>query len=1356
MAISFVGSGAVASANPVAVPTGYAAGDVLILVAAGVGSQTTPSGWTLVTSVTGTTFVYTKIATASESAVTLSGFTTTGTAVMVAYRGCSGVYQTNATMAIGAGTTAPNTNAITTLYSPQTVVYLSGTTNQSATLTTNAGTTSRVLRSPTASKYGLIIADAAQATAGAITQRPSTSSINSTWASGAIALAPAYPTLYWVGGSGTWNSTSGTNWSATSGGAANAGAPTATTDAVIDASSGSPTVTLTGAITAKSITTTGATCDLTSTGTLTVSGNITLSSTTTWSGTGTITINSASTITAGSTTFSCSISSTASVTLGANLTLGTTNTFTWTAGTLTLSNFTLSTGLFNASGTTRVIAFGTGNITTTGSGTVVNIPGTSFSYTGTPTINISNASATAATISTNNVTETNALNFNITTGTYAITLNNLSGYKSVNFTGFTGTWSPGTAVATFYGSLTLSSGMTFTTGTGAWTFANTSGTATITSAGKTLGPITLNASGGTVALGDTFSQSATAAITLTAGTLDINSQTNTFGALTLTSYPAVTIINGLLNAATITQSSGTVTIPATPTITTAGLYTLTSGTLDVGTNNSNFSIGRISLTTGTLAFGTSGQLTLTGNSATIYSATTPTFTGTVKIVSNYSGSTGTRTFSMGTATSIVGTPINVSAGSVTGLSFGTAGTDTVAVSGNLASLDLTGFNGTFANSTRSILGNLTLDSSLGTYTSGTLVTTIGISSSVVTITSNGRTVDFPITYSATGGTLGLNGNLTLGATRTFTLTAGTLDLTNGGAGNYTLSTGIISSSGVSRAITFGTGNITTTGSGIAFNVSGTGISYTGTPTINVSNNSSIATTIQAQSFSETTAFSFNVTTGTYALTIANNSFFKSLNFTGFAGTWSSGTNGAIFYGNLTISSGMSITNGAGTWAFNNTSGIATITSAGKTLNPINQNGVGGTTSIAQDTTVSGTATLTNGTLDLTNGGTNNYTLTCNTFSSSNSNIRAIIFGTGNITITGSAAVTPLTVTGTNLTYTGTPTINFSSTSTTGVTVTLTSFIESNAFNVNFTTGTYTLSQASNNVYKDLNFTGFSGTLTNLARTIYGNLTIPASGGTYGAGINATTFAATSGTQVLTTNGRTLDFPITKIGAGNLQLTDDLTVGSSRTFTLTNGTFNANNKNVNVGLFSSNNTNTRTITMGSGLWTLSGTGTLWDLADTTNLTFNKNTANIVLSDTSTSARTFAGGGLTYNNLTIGGSTGISTLTLTGSNIFNTLSSTKTVAHTLNLTSGTTTTVTTFGITGTSGNVVTLKSSTTGSQATLSQSAGTVSVSYMNITDLNATGGAVWQAYTSNNNVDGGNNIGWLFIAASLGNFLMMFF
>ncbi len=56
------------------------------------------------------------------------------------------------------------------------------------------------------------------------------------------------PNRFWVGGSGDWNASSTTNWSATSGGAPGASAPTSVDDVFFDAASGSPTVTPSGAV----------------------------------------------------------------------------------------------------------------------------------------------------------------------------------------------------------------------------------------------------------------------------------------------------------------------------------------------------------------------------------------------------------------------------------------------------------------------------------------------------------------------------------------------------------------------------------------------------------------------------------------------------------------------------------------------------------------------------------------------------------------------------------------------------------------------------------------------------------------------------------------------------------------------------------------------------------------------------------------------------------------------------------------------------------------------------------------------------------------------------------------------------
>jgi hypothetical protein len=146
--------------------------------------------------------------------------------------------------------------------------------------------------------------------------------------------------------------------------------------------------------------------------------------------------------------------------------------------------------------------------------------------------------------------------------------------------------------------------------------------------------------------------------------------------------------------------------------------------------------------------------------------------------------------------------------------------------------------------------------------------------------------------------------------------------------------------------------------------------------------------------------------------------------------------------------------------------------------------------------------------------------------------------------------------------------------------------------------------------------------------------------------------------------------------------------------LTSGTFDAVSYNVTAGKFGGAGSGVYALRMGSGTWTLSGTAFIFSINSSSGVLY-KGTADILLSNTSTSARTIAGLGQSFNKLTIGGATGISTLTISGNHQFTELASTKTVAHTIAL--GTTTQ--TFGkwsVTGTAGNVVTLTGTGTNHQ------------------------------------------------------------
>ena len=367
----------------------------------------------------------------------------------------------------------------------------------------------------------------------------------------------------------------------------------------------------------------------------------------------------------------------------------------------------------------------------------------------------------------------------------------------------------------------------------------------------------------------------------------------------------------------------------------------------------------------------------------------------------------------------------------------------------------------------------------------------------------------------------------------------------------------------------------------------------------------------------------------------------------------------------------------------------------------------------------------------------------------------LAFGTNSINVAGNNAT--IFTGGTTYSVTGTPVINCTYSGASGTRTVLTaSTTEANSVSFNITGGADSWSTSSSaSAFKNLNFTGFSGTFsgTSGTRTIYGNLTISSGMNPYSGFTIAYSFASASSTQFITLNTNTLNAPVSigVVGSTNtVRLVDNFTMSSSRTLTLTSGTFDANNQNVTVGLFSSNNSNTRTLTMGSGTWTLGGTGNVWNISSTTTsgLTFNVDTANIVLSDTSATARNFLGAGLSYNTITIGGTTGSSTTTFTGSNnVIASLSSTKTVAHTISFNS-TSITINAWSVIGTAGNVVTVNSGIVGNQRTVTYGGSQINLDYMSFTDVSFSYGlgatVPYLVYAGANSTNGGNNSGIAFI------------
>ena len=273
--------------------------------------------------------------------------------------------------------------------------------------------------------------------------------------------------------------------------------------------------------------------------------------------------------------------------------------------------------------------------------------------------------------------------------------------------------------------------------------------------------------------------------------------------------------------------------------------------------------------------------------------------------------------------------------------------------------------------------------------------------------------------------------------------------------------------------------------------------------------------------------------------------------------------------------------------------------------------------------------------------------------------------------------------------------------------------------------------------RNINFTGFTGTFagTTILRVygsikLVGTVTWTFSGDIY---LDATTTGQTIDTQGVLLNSVILAGASGAVG--EWRLLSNFT--TQKSFTLSNGTFDADVYNVSFTLLSLT-AGTKALKLGTGVWTCSTSP--WNAStNATGLTVTPGTATISM--TSASSKTFSGGNFTWPTLNQGGA---GALIIANSNTFANITNTVQPA-TITLTSGTTQTVTDFDVSGTSGNLITLNASTPGSRATLTDSGGINSVSFVDIKDIAATGYGEWQAYTSNGNVNSGNNVGWVFDA-----------
>ena len=595
------------------------------------------------------------------------------------------------------------------------------------------------------------------------------------------------------------------------------------------------------------------------------------------------------------------------------------------------------------------------------------------------------------------------------------------------------------------------------------------------------------------------------------------------------------------------------------------------------------------------------------------------------------------------------------AGSVTGtISINVAALSSVDMSGRTSAM-------TLALGTTTVYGNWTNGSGTTLTNAATLTFSGG---GTQTITSAGKTFSCPITIDTYGGTVQLADALNIGS-QALTVTNGTFTT----AGYAITAGGITSNSSNVRTVNLGASTLTLSAVTTHVNFGATNLTFNaGTSSVNVNYNSSGTLNV----------FWGGVTW--YNVTLNNSSSGS------FVYTFSGAVN--TVFNNLTIVNGIGA--GFAIYAF----------SANQTIN--------GTLTCA------GASAVRRVFLRSNTVGTQR-TLTVNTLSATDCDFQ-------DINLAGAAAGSFPTRAGdcgnnTGITFPAAKTVywNLAGTQNWSATGWATSSGGSPAVN-NFplaqdtavfddtgAAGTITIEQA-------WNIGTFDASLRTSAMTLSASTINPVVYGDwkFGTGVTSSSTTGTlvfskNGTQTITSNGVQFGCNVTvSRPSGTAQLADALSLNSARQLTLAGGgTFDAVTYNVTAGSYSGSIIGgTVTTKMGSGTWTLSGTGIVWNVSNGSPVVI-AGTSTVVLSDTSTSARTFATtGNLYYNKLTIGGATGSSTTTISGSPIFGEIASTKTVAHTILFTSTVTTTIGKWSVTGTAGNVVTVGPTTAASAYTLS--------------------------------------------------------
>jgi hypothetical protein len=411
-----------------------------------------------------------------------------------------------------------------------------------------------------------------------------------------------------------------------------------------------------------------------------------------------------------------------------------------------------------------------------------------------------------------------------------------------------------------------------------------------------------------------------------------------------------------------------------------------TATLDISPTVQSLSFAPTTSFDGTFAFGTN-TVTLNSTGTVFVGSTSMTVTGTPQVILTETTPSATaRTISPGAVTE---------ANSISFRITGSTGALTLST-GSYLDLDFTdgtnptGYGGALGGNSPTVYGSFKASTNM-TQTSTNNAVTFSATSGTKTITTAAVVFNRPFTFNGVGGSWQLQDALTSGATRTCTLTNGTLNLNN-----FTLTIGIFSSNNANvRALSFGTlgggGSLditsaSTTADVTVFNASNStnftadrngNINIIGAPTGFIR---SITPGLVSSGGTAANSLNFTILDGSDTINLGtDNHVYNNIEINGFTG--SIGANVAPYiYGGFNNQTA-TITGGANAWVFAGTSFFNSFISNSNINNPVIFDGIGGGWEIYNGFTINAALTLINGTLKIQNG----TTLTVASFVTSGTN-----------------------------------------------------------------------------------------------------------------------------------------------------------------------------------------------------------------------------------------------------------------------------------------------------------------------------------------------------------------------------------